>query len=51
VPRASLHARPGVADLLRLYGVDAVLRLQSTEEEEQFFSLTAASNPVKASGS
>jgi hypothetical protein len=26
-----------------------VLRLHSTEEEEQLFSLTAASNPVKAS--
>jgi len=39
-----------VPDLLAtLYGLDAVLRLHSTEEEEQLFSLTAASNPVKAS--
>jgi hypothetical protein len=41
-----------VPDLLAtLYGLDAVLRLHSSQEEEEFFSLTAGGNPVKSPGS
>jgi hypothetical protein len=50
VSDSHLHTDQVPDPLATLYGLDAVLRLHSTEEEEEFFSLTAAGNPVKASG-